>query len=167
MEIQFPHINRKLTATVLFVLFLLVNFLNLWHNHLFKIDEEKKLRLLLLQNPASSGLHEQLGLYYVRTNEQAAQREYKLAQEYSNVLGTGSPWQTWQNLLSRKNNAEQELKYWKTVTEIYPDYLYAYLKLAEINWQKGSKEEAKNYLKIVRQKDPTNKTALEIKQGIE
>lgn len=167
MKIKFPHINRKLTAPMLFLLLMLVNFLNLWQNHLFKMGEERKLHLLLLQNPASSGLHEQLGLYYVRTNEQAAQREYKLAQEYSNVLGTGSPWQTWQNLLSRKNNAEQELKYWRTVTEIYPDYLYAYLKLAIIYWQKGNREEAKEYLKSVLEKDPTNKTALEIKQGIE
>lgn len=166
MSSKFPHINRKLTAVFLLTLFLLIVVLNLAQNQLFKTSDEKRLRFQLLQNPQISLLHEKLGQYYLVTDETAAKREYLLAQEYYSPIkalpeaivsgNQFSPWQTWQNLTAKKHSLANEQHYWENVSETYPDYLYAYLKLALINLQKGDTIRAKDYLATILRDDPTN-----------
>lgn len=174
LKIHFPQINRKLTAGFWLLLFLVVIGTNLLQNRFFSLTQEKKLRLELLQNPAISSLHERLGQYYLGINEKAAEKEYKIAQEYyhppevfkgASVLGDQSnPWQTWTNLLTQKQTQENELSYWEKIKEVYPDYIYAYLKLAVLHLQKGEVDKAKVYLTTVLQTDPTSQNALKLWQ---
>ena len=176
MKIKFPQINRKLTAYIFTVLFIFISIANIAQNRLFKVDEEKKLRLVLLQNPNFSGLHEKLGQYYFETNEEAARREYRLAQDYyialnptskADVLGSrSSPWQNWQNLISQKQTQDKEIKYWQKVQTAYPRYLYASLKLAAFSLQKREPENAKKYLEIILREDPTDQNALKFFERI-
>lgn len=179
-KIQFPQINRKLTAGIWLILFIIVLGTNLLQSRIFSLTQEKKLRQQLLQDPAISSLHEKLGQYYLGINEKAAEREYLIAQEYylpqeilksANVLGdqsppaqAGSPWQTWNNLLAKKKSRENEQSYWEKITEAYPDYIYAYLKLAVLHFQKGEADKANTYLVKVLQTDPTNQTAINLQQ---
>ncbi len=169
---QFPHKNRKLTAAFLIILFAVFIILNLAQNGFFKADEEKKLRFSLMKNPKESATHEKLGQYYLPTDEEAAKREYLLAQEYfpageksedKTVLGSKSgPWQTWQNLIVKKHNQANEISYWEKVTETSSLYLYAYLKLAQLNLEKGNTPKAKDYLETALRLDPTNQYAIEL-----
>lgn len=169
---QFPHINRKLTAGLLITSFMFLGILNLMQNVLFKVNEGKRLRSLLMQNPGISSLHEKLGQYYLGRDMERAKNEYLLAQEYfvpstnpnpSNVLGSiSNPWQNWLSIEAKIQNTDREIEYWQKVSQTYPDYLYAYLKLSVLNWQKGERDNAKNYLSFILIKDPTDKNALKL-----
>ncbi|MBI3380242.1 hypothetical protein HY029_05805 [Candidatus Gottesmanbacteria bacterium] len=173
---KFPQINRKLTAGLLLVFFLLISVANIIQNRLFKVGGEKKLHSAIMQNPNLESLHERLGQYYLGINKESAEREYRLAQENfissSNlstlkVLGSqSSPWQTWQNIEAKIQNLESETSYWEKVTLIYPDYLYAELKLALLNMQRGNPQKAKNYLLTVLNKDPSNEDAIRLLREI-
>ena len=183
LKIQFPQINRKLTAGLWLLLVLLVITINLLHNRFFDLTPEKKLRLKVMQNPTISSLHEKLGQYYLEINEKTAEKEYKIAQEYfhpqqaykgTNVLGdqsppaqAGNPWQTWTNLISQKKNLENELTYWEKIKEAYPDYIYAYLKLAVLHTKKGEVDKAKVYLTTVLQSDPNDQIVLKLWQKLQ
>lgn len=172
LKIQFPHINRKLTAALLFILLTSLVIPNLAQNRLFPASDEKKLRFQLLRNPESSNLHEKLGQYYLATDEKTAEREYLLAQEYylknippdemSILESRYSPWQTWQNLIGKKHAIENEREYWEMVNQTHPDYLYAYLKLALFNWQMGETQKAREFLELILTNDPTNQSALKL-----
>lgn len=174
LKIQFPQINRKLTAGIWIILFITVLSTNLFQSRIFSLTREKKLQQQLLQDPAISSSHEKLGQYYLGVNEKAAEREYNLAQEYyhpqevlndTSVLGDKSnPWQTWTNLLANKKSRENEQSYWEKITEVYPDYIYAYLKLAVLHFQKGETDKANAFLTNVIQTDPTNQTAFKLQQ---
>lgn len=180
LKIQFPQINRKLTAglpaqaSIWLILFITVLGANLLQSRIFSLTREKKLQQQLLQDPAISSSHEKLGQYYLGVNEKAAEKEYKLAQEYyhpqevfkgTSVLGDkSSPWQTWTNLLAKKKSRENEQSYWEKITEVYPNYLYAFLKLAVLHFQKGETDKANTFLGKVLQTDPTNQTALKLQQ---
>lgn len=167
---EFPHIKRKLPAVILVVILTLLSFINLAQNKLFRPSEEKNLHGLILQNPGISNLHERLGQYYLGVDDKGAEREYLLAQEYykpsslpdgNQVLGSeSSPWQTWLNLKAKKDSLAGETKNWEKVTEVYPEYLYAYLKLAVLNLQKGETKKAQNYIDITLRNDPSNQEAL-------
>ena len=177
LRIQFPQINRRLTAGFWFLIFLILIGTNLLQDSIFRPTKEKKLRLEILQNPTISSLHEKLGQYYLITNEKAAENEYKIAQEYyhpeevfrgTNVLGDQStPWQTWKNSLTQKNNMLNELSYWEKIKNIYPDYIYSYLKLAVLHTQKGEIDKARVYLTTVLQTDPTNQIAFKLLQKLQ
>lgn len=176
IKIHFPHIHRKLTAVIGITLFLLFSLLNLMQNQLFGTNEERELRFSLLQKPDISNIHEKLGQLYLEVNEKWAKREYQLAQEYYNeleptastkVLGSEvNPWQKWQNYISKKQNQENEIKYWKSVQKTYPDYLYADLKLAVLSMQQGEATKIKTYLAAVILKDPTNQIALRLTEKL-
>lgn len=174
----FPHINRELTAGLLISVILLVSILNVLQNKLFKMDNEKKLRMAIMKNPQISSSHEKLGQYYLGKSMEAAKREYLLAQEYfippytsqkTNVLGSqspparaGSPWQTWQEVADKIQNLDSDIKYWENVSHAYPDYLFADLKLALLSLRKGRNEKANNYLKDIVKNDPTDRNAINL-----
>lgn len=159
MTIKFPQINRKLTAFLLILVLAPMGLANLMQNLIFEKNDEKKLRFEVMRYPYISVLHEKLGSYYLGINNEAAQREYILAQS-SRVLGAqNSPWQTWQDILKIQNSQDLEIKYWEKVLLSYPDYTYASLKLAVLNLQKGNSEKARNYLSLMIAKNPTDETA--------
>ncbi len=174
LKIQFPQINRKLTAGLWLLLFLTVISTNLLQGKIFNLTQEKKLQQQVLQNPTISSSHEKLGQYYLGINEKVAEREYKLAQEYyhqpeisggTSVLGeSSSPWQTWTNLIAKKKSRDNEQSYWEKIIEVYPDYIYAYLKLAVLHFQKGEADKANSFLSNIIQADPTNQTAIKLQQ---
>ncbi len=176
VKIQFPQINRRITATVYLGIFLLILGTNIWHDRIFTKNREKTLRLSLLRNSTNSFLHEKLGQLYLSENEKASEREYLLAQQYyqnppvspdSDVLGlTSNPWQTWQKLIAKKRNLDIEINYWEKVNSTYPDYLYSLSKLAVLHWEKKEPQKAKDYIGIVLTKDPANQTALKLTQKI-
>ncbi len=161
-SIQFPQINRKLTAAIFLLLLSLTSFLNLLQSRLFETSEGEKLNQAVLQNPRLSRLHQNLGQYYLGSDREAAQREYELAQEYYTSESTPNPRQTWQKIEDKIRNLSQEDKYWEKVKEVYPYYLYAKLNLVIINLEKGETNKAKSYLTEVITQDPTNETAVKI-----
>lgn len=163
---QFPHIHRKLTAAILFIFFLAVAIANLAQNQLFPTSEEKTMRFELMRHPDESFLHEKLGQYYLGMAEKEAEREYRLAEEYypPDSIST-RPADTWQNLSRKKHNLEDEIQYWQKVVQTYPDYHYAYLKLAVVYWQKGETANAKDYLTMLSQ-DPLEQNTLKLFEAL-
>lgn len=167
MKIQFPQINRKLTALFYLLVFIFLVGVNFWQNSFFKTNYEKTLRFSLLKNPSSGFLHEKLGQYFWGKDDKRAEKEFLLAQEYHNILGSQSPpWQTWLNFIGKKKNLDAELSYWEKVGNTYPNFLYADLKLATLNLQKGESIKAKNHLENILLKDPTYKLASQILKRI-
>lgn len=148
---QFPHKNRKLTAVFLLLILFFIVGANLAQNKLFPATNEKKIRLELLRNPTNSLLHEKLGQLYTGQSQEAAKREYILTGAEKNILGS---------------EASDQIKYWEKVVQIHPNYLYAYLKLAQFNLQKGKIDKAKIYLEKVLREDPTNENAKKLLAAI-
>lgn len=180
---KFPHFKRKFNATPLILVlkyslwtFIYVCVLtNLLTSQLFEADEEKSLRLSILKNPKQASLHEKLGQYYLSRNKKEAQKEYELAQNYytllepqtNNVLGAQiSPREKWSKITSKREKLEQEEKYWQSVQQKLPDYIYATLKFTTLNYQLGNKEKAKEYLESALKQDPGNQMVLEITERL-
>lgn len=171
-KIQFPQINRRITASVGLIVILIYLGLNLYPEITISKTYEKNLQTALLKNPTNSFFHEKLGQYYLEKDNIQAEREYKLAQKYyqsqitfsnTNVLGSqSSPWQTWLNYIEKKQNLDREIQYWEKVSQIYPQYFYADLKLASLFWEKGEKEKAKSRLEKILLIDPANQTVSKI-----
>lgn len=178
-SLQFPHFPRIISAGFFirpvkyFSAFLLaaIIVLNLLYDLTVFGNQEKQLRQAILHNPFLGSNHERLGEYYLTQNIDEAKKEYYLAQDlfdntnptFDKVLGVSvSPWQRWLEIESQKEKARQEIKLWEELKSKHPDYLYANLKLAHLNFQLGDNDLAKNYLLEVLKKSPTDKTALEL-----
>lgn len=170
----FPHIYRKITATVAFLGMILI-IANIFSPQILEVEEEKKLQHELIFNPTSSSLHEKLAQYYLTVNAKASQREYALAQDFyqssspdsTNVAGIkSSPWQTWLNFVFRREKLQKEVEYWETVYNRLPDYQYASLKLAVLHYQLGEKEASRRYLESFLYQNPTHSTALSLWEKI-
>ena len=174
--IQFPHFTRRFTVRLPVLPWKRINFLlislviaaNLYEYRLFPVNEEKNLQLQILQNPDRSELHEKLGQYYLPISEEAAKREYVLAEELyqysrsdsSNTLGVqSSPRQTWEAHEQQLEKLRGEVKYWQSINSSFPDYQYALLKLGALALQIGEKEKAAKYLQQVLFYSPQDKDA--------
>lgn len=181
-KIQFPQINRKLTASLGFIVFIAYLGLNIWMEKAQSNSYENNLEKALLLYPTNSFFHEELGRYYLGKDNLKAEREYSLAQKYYqpqsslpeiNILGTqsppesdmleslraGSPWQTWLNYIEKKQNLDKEIQYWEKVSQIYPDYIYADMKLATLFAEKRDRQKAKSRLEKILSIDPLNQKA--------
>lgn len=174
---QFPHFPRIFSAGnilrilkylgVLFIsLFILVNLL---YDLTFYKDPEKKLRQEILRYPFVIDNHEQLGLFYLKKNLSAARQEYYLAQDLydpapssNQVLGVStSPLQKWLDIASQSEKIKNEIVLWEKTKDKYPEYLYAYLELADLHFILGENHLSKESLADLLKKSPTDKTALE------
>ncbi len=51
---------------------------------------------------------------------------------------------------------EENQRYWKEIVKDYPDYRDAYIQLASIAYEKGNKDEAREYIKSAVALDPNN-----------
>lgn len=97
--------------------------------------------------PYESYLHEKLAKNYLPVNREEAYREFKLAYQYSEVLGAQTgPMDAWNQSVNEDEKIKNELEYWKEVNKNFPDYNYAYLKIATLNYQLGNKDEAKSII---------------------
>ena len=172
---KFPQFYRNFTALLIFLCLMSI-IVNIFHQQFFSIDEEKILRQSIIFDPGNSLLHEKLGQYYLTLNAQVAEQEYALAEEFSyssrpitsdNVAGIhSSPWQTWLNIISRREKLKEEIKYWELVIKTYPDYFYANLKLAVLYYQIGEKSKSQKYLQTFLQEEPLNSIALSLKEKL-
>lgn len=126
-------------------------------------------------SPFDSQLHEKLGRYYLEVNLQAAQREYLMAEEFyqSRIISDGKiagiqspPWQTFLNLIGKRDKIRKDLIYWEKVTKNFPDYQYAKLKLAVLHAQLGEKNKGKDLLEKVLRDNPTNHLALSLREKL-
>lgn len=169
IKIQFPQINRTFTASLGLMVFVACLGLNIWVEKGEPNSYENSLEKTLLLYPTNSFFHEKLGQFYLGKDNLKAEREYSLAQKYYqpqqslpevNVLGTqSSPWQTWLNYLEKKQNLDKEIQYWEKVSQIYPDYIYAEMKLAALYAQKNDRDKAKGHLEKILSVDPLNQKA--------
>lgn len=161
----------KILNSLLLIVFVGFIVINLSTDLFGGQDSEKRLRSDILTNPLGSIAHQKLGQYYLSINAQAAEREYALAEElykqkveYNDKIAgiESSPWQTWLNLKTQKEQIGQQIKYWETVHSTLPEYQYAILKLAIYYYQLGDKTRGKEYLETLLAKNPTNQTALKV-----
>lgn len=176
---KLPHINRKFTAPfyhclliVCFIFLLTIIGANLLYDQFYPSNEEKKLRLAVMNDPANYLLHEKLGQYYLNINENEAEKEYLLAEEFyreyssntPHVLGSQStPWQTWTNITMQKNRLEEEVRFWESVHQDFSNYIYAPIRLASLHQKLGNIKKAQEYLEEVLKESPTNEFALKLK----
>lgn len=173
-RLKFPHFPRKLTAAlpscqakkVISLFLLLILLFNLGESFIFPFNEEKNLRYQLLNYPQDFKLHERLGRYYLEVNNEAAEREYLLAEEFYRLASpseTGmkeSPWQKWSDIILQRQKLEQEILFWEEVRQAFPSYHYATFKLAAVHFQLGNDDKAREYIKIAREKSPTDEAIL-------
>lgn len=174
--IQLPHFYRRFPAEffgrytrhLVWLLLLIIIATNLIFEWIIKDDIETKLRKQILADPTISSLHEKLGQYYLEINTKAAENEYKQAEEAylntlivpSNVAGAASsPWQTWVNIKFQKELLEYDRNYWEIVAGRLPDYQYAKIKLAVLNFQLGDENKSSDYLLFVLRENPIDETA--------
>lgn len=165
----------KLVNSLLLIIFMGIIAINLLTDLIWDQDSEKMLRSDILTNPQGSIPHQKLGQYYLSINIEAAQREYALAEElYQHKVNTSdkvagiesSPWQTWLNLITQKEQIGEEIKYWQIIHSSLPDYQYAILKLAIYYYQLGDKNRGKEYLETLLLKNPTSEIALQVAQKL-
>ena len=65
-----------------------------------------------------------------------------------------SPQSRWENVLSKRKLLENEKAYWQSVILTYPQYQYAYMRLAAINLQEEDFDAAKGYIGFLTEKSP-------------
>lgn len=166
-QIQFPHFHRIITA----VFFVALSGLNIFSSFLFPPDTEKALKYALLRSPGEKTLHEKLGQYYLLVNQEAAAKEYVLAQEFytrtpagsSSVLGEeASPEETWKQILGEKGAKEAQIQLWESVSHELPSYTYAWLKLAVLYHQLDNPIESKKYIQKLVEENPGNAAIREV-----
>lgn len=183
-RIKFPHISLikparcflrflKIFGFAFVAMFILINLLtdiNLSNN------EEKKLRQKILQNPFHSSPHKSYARFLLGVSVSAAKNEFALAQDLydpaklteNKVLGLSvSPWETWLEIENQNEKIIEEIDYWRQIKNKYPEYLYADLKLVTLNYQIGYKDLARNYLKDLLIKNPTDKNVLDLEKKLE
>jgi tetratricopeptide (TPR) repeat protein len=189
LKLKFPHINRIIDAAVpktlrkpfLFSLLFALLWLNISQSRIRKQDEEQIIKREIMQNPTLSLFHEKLAQYYTGVDAKEAEKEYRLADELylhpllpitnNQILGIrsdvySSPWHTWQNLLNLRMKLEDEEKFWQELHRQFPEYQYANLKIAILNWQLGNKERSVALLDKILQESPENKTAADLLEKI-
>lgn len=159
MTIDFPQINRRITASVSYLfwgLLLMTTLLN-YHAQLFPENEQLiKLKLQTLQKPVDYIGFLNLGLYLDKygltkealTNFQIAQTLYNLygnrRLNHTQVLGEQiSPFSVYQKLLNQRQKTDQEVNYWNQVIGEKPQYRDAYLQLGVSYYRMGMLEKSK------------------------
>lgn len=171
-QIQFPHFHRIIAA----VFFVALSGMNIFSSFFFPPDTEKVLQYALLRSPGEKTLHEKLGQYYLMVNQEAAAKEYALAQEFytrtsaasSSVLGTeASPEETWKHILGEKGTKEAQIQLWESVSHELPSYTYAWLKLAVLYHQLDKPIESKKYIQKIGEENPGNPTIQEVINTLE
>ncbi len=163
---KFPHFLRIISALgLLFILGLVT--LNLLHSRLYGFDEGKMLKQQIMSDPNESALHEKLGQYYLPFNKNEAEKEYQLASEFYQILGAQTtPADIWNNITTESERLENELVFWEKVNSLYPDYEYAQLKMAVINYQLGNKNQAQAIINKLLFVSPNNTEAKKIQEKI-
>lgn len=154
---QFPHFTRKINASLVFRIFdyifwygvVLIIAFNLLHRYFFPFDNISKLKRNVTLFPGNPHFHEELAKYYLGTNYNEAAKEYALSQELyqnifvnSNIYGTQAPENVWALVESSKWNLSKQYDYWKTIEKNYPEYSYAAVKVAVLEYQLGKKNDA-------------------------
>ena len=171
-HLQFPHFHRIIAA----VFFIALSGLNIFSSFLFPPDTEKVLKYALLRSPGEKSLHEKLGQYYLLVNQEAAAKEYALAQEFytrtssaqSSVLGEeASPEETWKQILKDMGTKEAQIQVWESASHELPSYTYAWLKLAVLYHQLDKPIESKKYIQKIREENPGNPAIQEIISKLE
>ncbi len=67
-------------------------------------------------------------------------------------------------VMYKKDELEQRIVFWEEVLELQPGYVPAYVKLAEYHWQKGNKQEAREYLSVAEKLDPNRGGVVELEE---
>jgi tetratricopeptide (TPR) repeat protein len=160
---QLPQINwTKITIHTLSILLLITAIVNLYLLLFPAQTQLTKLRNDILKYPFSPKVHINLAKYYFQTgNSRQAKREIELA--YS--LGSQEAPLLYKQIATSKSNLDLEVKYWKSVTEKYPNYRDAYIKLAALNYQLSNSSAAAIYLEKARRIDPNYPEAVELDEA--
>jgi tetratricopeptide (TPR) repeat protein len=181
--INFPHIPRIIPASLLYlgikmsIVFILILFIltSLITDFMKHLNNEKKLKIQIMSDPLNYVLHEKLAEEYLKKNSTYSEHEYLLAQAYfsnnisdsNSVLGTrSSPYETWMNIKNFRKDVDNELFYWKKITESFPGYSYGYLKQAYGYFRLGNNEKSLQLLENALQNNPADKNALMLKSKI-
>ncbi len=175
LKINFPHIPRKISATLswytekiglwsLFSALILVNLYakaNLSHDYWDKAT-------LAMQNPLSIDKHVNLAVslralgYSTRAENELTYASSLKSNLVPNswVLGasTVDPDIILNNWQHERSNLEGQLNYWQNIVAQKPDYRDAYLELASLSYQLSRFSEAKNYLNQAVALDPNGTT---------
>jgi tetratricopeptide (TPR) repeat protein len=181
--INFPHIPRiipaslfykgiKMSTVFILILFILTSLITDFVKHL---SNEKKIQIQIMSDPLNYVLHEKLAEEYLKKNSASSEHEYLLAQAYfsnnssgsNSVLGAkSSPYETWLNIKNFRKDIDNELFYWKKITESFPSYSYGYLKQAYGYFRLGNNEKSLQLLENALQNNPADKNALMLKSKI-
>jgi hypothetical protein len=149
--LQLPQVLQVLGICV----FALLSGLNMIVPLFTKSSEEETLRKQILISNETSSLHESLGKLYLATNGLAAKREYSLAEEYfQGATRSATPLTIYNLFLIKRQQLQSETSYWETMSRTYSGFLFADLKLAEINLRLGHTGEGRKYLGIAKQINP-------------
>ncbi len=177
---KFPHINRKITASLktlklgyfCFFIFLFIIGLNLLSDSLPR-SHQQILQNEVLKYPFRSMPHQKLAEFYLDKNLDAAEKEYYLASESfqrqnsvnDKYLGIeSSPWETYLNLLKNRSLLEEDLSLWENIKTTLPDYEYAYLKLSNLHLRLGEKDKAGQILSEVLKINPGYQEAVDLQK---
>lgn len=175
---KFPHFSRIITAQRigrwfnLIVLFFLLTIVLINIVPVDKSDTEERLRNQILKTPFTSSIHEELGSFYLKSNREEAQREFQLAQELylftssPSVLGVSSqPLDLWNTMITMRENILAQKTKWESIATLYPDYTYAYMKIAEIEKNLGNEEESKRLIEKIRETSPLSMNVYRVEKG--
>jgi hypothetical protein len=161
----FPHNTRKYTAwsAVIITLLIVLNIFFVLANIILADNQkniEASIKQDILKNPLNPKNYERLAQVYFNDDKIAAKNEYLLAEELfqninENVLGINvSPWQNWLELNNDKNKMIQELLYWQNISKNFPDYYYSRLKLTNLYFKLGMKNEFDKSLNSLKVEKP-------------
>lgn len=182
-KLNFPHIPRKITATIFWysekigLWSALTAFLiaNLYAKANFSPRYGPKV-VTAIQNPSHMNAHVDLAETLRREGlNAAAQRELTFASSLKSTLPANSPvlgittvdpeviLNNWKH---EKANLQKDYAYWQSVIAEKSDYRDAYLKLAALAYQLSYSSEAKNYLSQALELDPNNPALIKFSEEI-
>lgn len=158
LRVNFPHISRFFSATLLWLLLLAI----IMFNGIARVNQvserNSKLSAVLLA-PTSAPAHMALATLLRQMGYLPAARQELLiaADQNPNVLGTTtSPLQLLNEWEREPKRLTEALTYWQQVANEKPDYRDAFLQLALVAYQLGNMPEARAAASQALTLDPTS-----------